>query len=197
MPIGLTPKQSQWYHKPEKTRGYHMAKFNKGRFGGVQYSVRPIGFRNWLNLYKIIPYILGYDVKVKIHIKPTDMAIWWSKCILTITSDRQGGVYEDGDSGDYDFPITLTTDKKGWSKVLRLAHPMQACSISCGLSLESPVWQGKSESPIVSASGAAIIEDLKVYSSHTVMAWGLSIFLAILVLVVGIWNLILIIGERM
>ena len=170
-----------------------MAKFNKGKFGGIQYCIRPTDFRNWFNLYKIIPYVLGYDVKVKIYIKPTDMAIWWSKCILTITSDRPGGVYEDGQSGEYDFPITLTADKNGWSKGIRLAHPLQPCSISCSLSLESPVFLGKDTLPIASASGAVIIEDLKVYSSHTVMAWGLGIFLTVAVLVVGIWNLILLI----
>ena len=170
-----------------------MAKFNKRKFGGIQYCIRPTGFRNWFNLYKIIPYVLGYDVKVKIYIKPTDMAIWWSKCILTITSDRPGGVYEDGQSGAYDFPITLTADKNGWSKGIRLAHPLQPCSISCSLSLESPVSLGKSNLPVTKASGAVIIEDLRVISSHTFMTWVVSIVLAVAVLVVGIWSLILLI----
>jgi len=170
-----------------------MAKFNKGKFGGIQYYVRPTGIRNLLNLYKIIPYTLGYDVKIKLYIKPTDMAMWWSKCILTITSDRPGGVYEDGQSGNYDFPMTPITDKKGWSRRIRLAHPLQPCIISCKLGLEAPTSLGKSNLPIASAEGRAIIEDLKIYSSHTIMAWGMGIFLTIALLVVGIWNLVLII----
>ena len=172
-----------------------MAKYNKGEVGGIKFRIRPIGYRNWLNLYKIIPYTLGDNVFVKITIEPTDMAIWWSKCTLTIKSDRPGGVYEDGSEGYSEFSMTIGANDKGWARVFRLAHPMQACSISCKLSLETPVLLGKPNLPIVSAGGAVIIEDLKVYSSHTVMAWVVGITLTIAVLIVGIWNLILFIGQ--
>jgi len=172
-----------------------MAKFNKGKFGGIQYCVRPTGIRNLFNLYKIIPYILGYDVKVKLSIKSTDMGVWWSKCILSITSDRPGGVYEDGQSGNYDFPMTPIIDKKEWSRIIRLAHPLQPCTVSCKLSLEAPISLGKSNLPIVSAGERTIIEDLKIYSSHTIIGWGIGIFLTIALLVVGIWNLILLINQ--
>ncbi len=160
-----------------------MAKFNKGEFGHIQYKIKPTGIRNWFNLYKIIPYILGNDVRVKLTFQRMDIGVWWSQCEFTVITLGQSEIFN--------IAVGNPNGEGKWSRLIRLAHPLEPCIISCKLALRKPTTLGKLDLKPVSIRGRVIIEDLRVLSSHTVMAWVFGIFLGIAVLIVGIWNLVL------
>ena len=94
-------------------------------------------------------------------------------------------------SQGYSFRIGDPNQKGQWSKIIRVSHPLHPCTISCYLNLQQ-IKEGAYSLPVTGIYGTMLFEDVTVITSDTAIKWGLSFFLAVALLVVGIWNLILI-----
>lgn len=159
-----------------------MAKFNKGTFGGIFYKAQPIGVRRFFYLYKVIPYFLGYDIQMKLLIKRTELNTWWYEGILQVEYL--------GKTENNAFAIGEPDDKGKWSRGLRIGRPRQPCTLSCSLQLQEVKETDDSQLKVMRATGASLVEDIRVISLHTAFAWGITFFLLIVGSIIGILNLI-------
>lgn len=161
-----------------------MAKFNKrDNFGGIFYQAKPTGFRKYCFLYKVIPYFLGYDININLLMKRTELNTWWNEGVLQAEYL--------GKSESYPFAIGKSDEKGKWSQTFRIAHPRQPCTVICSLQLQNVEETNNYLKPkIMRATGASLVEDIRVISLHTALGWGIGIILGISAIIVGVLNLV-------
>jgi hypothetical protein len=155
-----------------------MAKFNSGELGGVYYKAIPTGFRRFLRIDKIspIPYILGYDIHTILLIK-LKHGNWWTEGVLKPNLPRY-----------FNFPFEITVpNKKGkWVDKLPVGHPIKPTVFSCELQLQNVQETDNPLHPIVESVETKLIEDIRVISLSTFLAWVIPILVAITGIIISI-----------
>ncbi|MDO8688299.1 MAG: hypothetical protein Q7K41_06905, partial [Dehalococcoidales bacterium] len=104
-----------------------MAKFNSGQVGDVSYKASPTGFRRYLWLHKIIPYLVGYDVNVALTIIQGKTSVPWNRGVLQ-TRPR--------DDRPANNPFSLDYKNGKLDKEYHVCHPSQRGQFTCILFLE-------------------------------------------------------------
>ena len=158
-----------------------MAKFNKGELGGIYYKAVPTGLRRFLRVGRIrpIPYIAGNDIDIILLIRLKD-GKWWTEGILKpdLPIEYPNNPFETG-----------IPDKKGkWTKKLHIWHPSTPMTFSCDLQLQNVQETDNYLRPVVESVSTKLIEDIRVVSLSSFLAWVSIALIAIAGLVVGILN---------
>lgn len=161
-----------------------MAKFNDGKLGGVYYKATPSGVRKYLRFGKIspIPYVLGYDIEINLLIKRTEANAWWTEGVLKpeLPIEYPNNPFEIG-----------MPDKKGkWLGELYVGHPTKPITFLCKLQLQDIQETNDYLRPKIDKVEADLIEDVRVISLTTVLAWGIPIAIGLMGVIVAILAII-------
>jgi len=153
-----------------------MAKFNRGQVGGVFYKTSPTGFRRYLWLYKIIPYIVGYDIDVVLTIIKGKVDASWNRGVLLTRPP---------DDRPANKPFSVNYKNGKLVQKCRVYHPSHRGQFTCTMFLEETQQAADGAVVCVSQERAEVVEDLRVESLHTVVAWTIMVILipALIVLV--------------
>lgn len=166
-----------------------MAKFNSGNFGLIHYEARPIGFRKYFRFGKIspIPYLVGYDIWVDLAIKTDKKDAWYGQGILGLVPQNIVEGYPPNA-----FHIKKPNKKSKVSEVIHLYHPAIPMTFSCNFYLQNVRETNNILKPIVDKTQSVrLIEDIKVFSLHTVLGWSIGIIVGITTIITAVIAIIL------
>ncbi len=133
-----------------------MAKFNSGQIDGIKFKVSPVGLRRYL--YKIIPYVIGYDVKANISIEILD-AQKWDLCVLSIDSHIHGKTNHSTQNLNYQ-------GQSKWSQCVNINNPSWPGYHDIGMQISYRKYSNDERIEDID-----IIKDLKVVSWWSVLPW--------------------------
>jgi len=155
-----------------------MAKFNCGQVGGVSFKASPTGFRRYLWLHKIIPYLVGYDINVVLTIIQGKANAPWNRGVLLIRPP---------DNRPTNKPFNLDYKNGKVLKKCHVCHPSQRGQFTCTLFLEEAQQAVDGAVVCIRQEQAEVIEDLRAESLHTVIAWTIiAILIPLVPIVVGV-----------
>ena len=174
---------------PKRRRGL-MAKFNKGEAGGIRFKARPVGFRRWLWLHKIVPYLVGYDVKVDLSLSAVDGSDWLpDEGVLRVITPPGMRPRSDANKS-FDIEAKATA-QRAWLSRLHVCHAAFPGQLSCELCFNKLALKDDGVSTRRDTIDVEIIGDLRVLSLHTIFAWAVPI---VVLGVIGILNLVWCVG---
>lgn len=154
-----------------------MAKFNRGQVGGVSYKASPTGFRKYLWIHRIIPYFVGYDINVALTVTQGKADPPWNRGIL---------LTKPPDHRPANKPFNLDYKNGTLVKKCHVCHPSQRSQFTCTLFLEETQQATDGAVVCIRQAQTEIIEDLRVESLHKVIAWTISVLIALVGIVVSI-----------
>ncbi|MBI2830823.1 MAG: hypothetical protein HYX79_01005 [Chloroflexi bacterium] len=154
-----------------------MAKFNSGQVGGIFYKASPKGFRGYFWLYKLIPYLVGYDINVALTITQSTTDVPWNRGVLLVSPS---------DDRPPNKPFSLDYENGKLVLEHHFCHPSHRGQFTCTLFLEETKQAADGAVVCIRQEQAELIEDLRVESLYKVIAWTIGVLIALSGIIVGI-----------